>query len=64
MTPHDPRAVAVHDMEGNSLGYIPWLLTDPFHEDPPLEAFVHNTGRFVTREGREVAWASLVVLDR
>lgn len=63
--PHDPRAVAVHDAAGNSLGYVPRQLTDAFHEDPPLEAVVNDVGRIDTHDGREVAWANLrVVQDR
>ena len=40
------------------------MLTQPFHEEPPLEAFVNQVGRFVTRDGNEVAWAYLLVQDR
>ena len=62
--PHDPWAVAVHDATGNSLGFVPRMLTPPFHVDPLLDAVVNDAGRFNTRDGREVAWASLLVQDR
>ena len=62
--PHDARAVAVHDEDGNSLGYVPRVLTDTFHDEPPLQAVVNEVGLFATRDGREVAWANLLVQDR
>ena len=40
------------------------MLTPPFHVDPLLDAVVNDAGRFNTRDGREVAWASLLVQDR
>lgn len=60
--PHDPRAVAVHDLAGNSLGFIPRAFTRVFHENPALqEATVFGAGIFTTERGQELAWATLLV---
>ncbi len=59
--PYDPRAVAVHDVAGASLGYIPRELTAPFHNDRrPLEARVLRVGDQLA-DGRKVAWVVLHV---